>query len=199
MKYKRVLLKLSGEALAGEDKIGINAKTVADIAETDAALDGLLAHTHLFAAVLGRDAHHIALGEDVVLHELHVPDGAEGLLVVAADGVDVQQHYARERGVGADILQVLAQQDDAVLGHQGGVRRDAGAVARGQVAPAQLIGGVAREHQLVGAVVRPGPLRLVAPAPGAAAVYALFYLADCAVVELHIRTGRPSACGRGTC
>ncbi len=28
MKYKRVLLKLSGEALAGEDKIGINAKTV---------------------------------------------------------------------------------------------------------------------------------------------------------------------------
>ena len=32
MKYKRVLLKLSGEALAGEDKIGINAKTVADIA-----------------------------------------------------------------------------------------------------------------------------------------------------------------------
>ena len=32
MKYKRVLLKLSGEALAGEDNFGINAKTVADIA-----------------------------------------------------------------------------------------------------------------------------------------------------------------------
>lgn len=32
MKYKRVLLKLSGEALAGEDKTGINAETVADIA-----------------------------------------------------------------------------------------------------------------------------------------------------------------------
>lgn len=32
MKYKRVLLKLSGEALAGEDKTGINALTVADIA-----------------------------------------------------------------------------------------------------------------------------------------------------------------------
>ena len=27
MKYKRVLLKLSGEALAGEDNFGINAKT----------------------------------------------------------------------------------------------------------------------------------------------------------------------------
>lgn len=32
MKYKRVLLKLSGEALAGEDNFGINANTVADIA-----------------------------------------------------------------------------------------------------------------------------------------------------------------------
>lgn len=32
MKYKRVLLKLSGEALAGDDKTGINAITVADIA-----------------------------------------------------------------------------------------------------------------------------------------------------------------------
>ena len=32
MKYKRVLLKLSGEALAGEDNFGINAKTVANIA-----------------------------------------------------------------------------------------------------------------------------------------------------------------------
>ena len=32
MKYKRVLLKLSGEALAGEDNFGINAKTVVDIA-----------------------------------------------------------------------------------------------------------------------------------------------------------------------
>lgn len=32
MKYKRVLLKLSGEALAGEDATGINAETVADIA-----------------------------------------------------------------------------------------------------------------------------------------------------------------------
>lgn len=32
MKYKRVLLKLSGEALAGDDKMGINAQTVADIA-----------------------------------------------------------------------------------------------------------------------------------------------------------------------
>jgi uridylate kinase len=33
MKYKRVLLKLSGEALAGEDKTGINAVTVANIAK----------------------------------------------------------------------------------------------------------------------------------------------------------------------
>lgn len=32
MKYNRVLLKLSGEALAGSDKTGINAATVADIA-----------------------------------------------------------------------------------------------------------------------------------------------------------------------
>ena len=32
MKYKRVLLKLSGEALAGEEKTGISALTVADIA-----------------------------------------------------------------------------------------------------------------------------------------------------------------------
>lgn len=32
MKYKRVLLKLSGEALAGNDSFGINAATVADIA-----------------------------------------------------------------------------------------------------------------------------------------------------------------------
>ena len=32
MKYNRVLLKLSGEALAGDDKTGINAHTVADIA-----------------------------------------------------------------------------------------------------------------------------------------------------------------------
>ena len=32
MKYNRVLLKLSGEALAGGDKTGINAHTVADIA-----------------------------------------------------------------------------------------------------------------------------------------------------------------------
>ena len=30
MKYNRVLLKLSGEALAGDDKTGINAHTVAD-------------------------------------------------------------------------------------------------------------------------------------------------------------------------
>ncbi|MDD8048836.1 MAG: UMP kinase [Thomasclavelia sp.] len=33
MKYKRVLLKLSGEALAGEDKTGINAVTVTNIAK----------------------------------------------------------------------------------------------------------------------------------------------------------------------
>ena len=33
MKYKRVLLKLSGEALAGDDNFGINAKTVSDIAK----------------------------------------------------------------------------------------------------------------------------------------------------------------------
>ncbi len=32
MKYKRVLLKLSGEALAGSDNFGINASTVADVA-----------------------------------------------------------------------------------------------------------------------------------------------------------------------
>lgn len=32
MKYKRVLLKLSGEALAGNDNFGINANTVADVA-----------------------------------------------------------------------------------------------------------------------------------------------------------------------
>lgn len=32
MKYKRVLLKLSGEALAGSDNFGINANTVADVA-----------------------------------------------------------------------------------------------------------------------------------------------------------------------
>lgn len=32
MKYKRVLLKLSGEALAGDDQFGINAKTVTNIA-----------------------------------------------------------------------------------------------------------------------------------------------------------------------
>lgn len=33
MKYKRVLLKLSGEALAGNDNFGINANTVSDIAK----------------------------------------------------------------------------------------------------------------------------------------------------------------------
>lgn len=33
MKYKRVLLKLSGEALAGDDNFGINANTVSDIAK----------------------------------------------------------------------------------------------------------------------------------------------------------------------
>ena len=33
MKYKRVLLKLSGEALAADDNFGINAKTVSDIAK----------------------------------------------------------------------------------------------------------------------------------------------------------------------
>ena len=31
-KQRRVMLKLSGEALAGEDNFGINAKTVANIA-----------------------------------------------------------------------------------------------------------------------------------------------------------------------
>ncbi|MDR0852097.1 MAG: UMP kinase, partial [Clostridiales Family XIII bacterium] len=31
-KYKRVLLKLSGEALAGEDKFGLNEETLARIA-----------------------------------------------------------------------------------------------------------------------------------------------------------------------
>ena len=33
VKYKRVLLKLSGEALAGDDKVGINIKVVGDICE----------------------------------------------------------------------------------------------------------------------------------------------------------------------
>ena len=32
-KYKRVLLKLSGEALAGEDKTGINTKVVGEICD----------------------------------------------------------------------------------------------------------------------------------------------------------------------
>ena len=31
VKYKRVLLKLSGEALAGEDKTGVNAEVVGKI------------------------------------------------------------------------------------------------------------------------------------------------------------------------
>lgn len=32
-KYKRVLLKLSGEALAGENKVGVNAKTIGEICD----------------------------------------------------------------------------------------------------------------------------------------------------------------------
>ena len=33
VKYKRVLLKLSGEALAGEQKTGVDAKTVGNICD----------------------------------------------------------------------------------------------------------------------------------------------------------------------
>ena len=33
VKYKRVLLKLSGEALAGDQKTGVNAKVVGEICD----------------------------------------------------------------------------------------------------------------------------------------------------------------------
>ena len=174
-------------------------KAVPDIPEAYASLERLLADAHLLAPVFGRDAHHVALREHMVLHELHIPYSSEGLLVVAAYRVDVQQDYARKGRVGAYLAEVRPDEQNLVLGNKGSVGGDAGAVGGGQVAAAELKRRVAREHELVLAVVGPGAAGFVWPRLGGQGAYALGYLAYRAVVELHVRTGCPSACGRGTC
>ena len=118
----------------------------------------------------------------MVFSELHVPYRTEGLLVVAADVVDVQQHYPRKGGVRPDGAEVGADEHYPVLRHQRGVRRHAGAVRGGIAAAAQLERRVARQHQLVLAQITPRARGLIGPGLRAQAAEPLAQLLDRTVV-----------------
>ena len=135
----------------------------ADALEADALLDGLLADANLLAVALGRDAHHVALGEDVILHELHVLDGVEGLLLVLGDLLDAEEGDAGEGGVGLEILEVGAVEEDLVAGDEGLVVRDAGEVDGALAAAAELEGGVLHEDELARAEILPRVALVVGP------------------------------------
>ena len=166
-------------------------EAVADVAEAKPALHRLFGHAHLLALVLWRDAHHVALGKDVVLHELHAAYGAEGLLVVAAYVVHMQQHDAAEWAVALYRPDVRPHERHAVLRHKRAVGRHAGEVPRRVVGAAELIRRVPPEHKLVSAEVAPSGAGLVRPALRPGGGEPAQNISYCGIVELHIRTARP--------
>ena len=107
------------------------------------------------------------------------------------EGMHVQERYPREGRVGPYLAEVGAHEDYFVLRHEGRVGRDGGAVAGREVPAAELIGGVPGEHELVLAVVGPGPGGLIPPGLGGMAVDPPENFGYEAVIELHIRTARP--------
>ena len=84
-------------------------EVAANLVKRDALLDGLLAHADLLTAALGRDAHHVAVREDVILHKLDVADGGIGrVLLLDVDVLDAEDDDARKRHVALDLLHIRA-------------------------------------------------------------------------------------------
>ena len=71
----------------------------ADALKRDAALDSLLADTHLLPLALRRDAEHIALREHMVFDKFHGADGLIHLVVRVADIVEMPVEIVGRDGV----------------------------------------------------------------------------------------------------
>ena len=139
-------------------------KVAADLVKRDALLDGLLAHADLLAAALGRDAHHVSVREDMVLHELDVADGGVSrVFVLDVDVLDAEYHEAGKWHVALDFLHIRAVEQHLVRRDETAVGRDAGEVHGVVRAAAELIRSVAQEHELALAVIFPRIALFIGP------------------------------------
>ena len=98
-----------------------------------------------------------------LIHELHVLDGVEGLLLVLGDLLDAEEGDAGEGGVGLDVLEIGTVEEDLVAGDEGLVVGDAGEVDGALAAAAELIGGVLHEDELARAEILPRVALAVGP------------------------------------
>ena len=168
-------------------------EVAADLVERNALLDGLLAHADLLAAALGRDAHHVPVREDVVLHELDVADGSVGrVLILDVDVLNAEDHEAGKRHVALDLLHIRAVEQHLVRRDQAAVGRDAGEVHGVVRAAAEFIRGVAQQHEFALAVVLPRIALFVGPLLRRCAEQ-IGRFANKAVVQFHILHVVPSS------
>ena len=82
--------------------------------EADAAAHGVTADANLLAIALRRDAHHVALGIDMVLGKLNVPQRAVDGFVVVLQHADAQDDDAGKVAVALDLVQIPAAEDDLI-------------------------------------------------------------------------------------
>ena len=136
---------------------------VADLAEADALADGLAAEAHLFAIRLRRHADHVALEVDVILGKLDILERAIDLFVVTVEHADTQQHDARKVTVAVDVLQIRAVEQDLVLAHQLGRRREEHIVCRALAGSAELVRRVLLEDELAVCKLLADVVRLILP------------------------------------
>ena len=161
-------------------------EVAADLVKRDALLDGLLAHADLLTAALGRDAHHVAVREDVILHKLDVADGGIGrVLLLDIDVLDAEDDDARKGHVALDLLHVRTVEQHLVARDKRGIGRDAGEVHGLVRTAAELIRRVAQQHQLALAVVLPRVALLIGPLLRRRAEQ-VGRFADKAIVKFHI-------------
>src|SRR5205823_11368826 len=107
-KYKRILLKLSGEALAGEQKLGIEPKVIKDIA-------GQV-----------KDVHELGVEIAIVIGGGNIFRGIK----LSAEGMD--RAHADYMGMLATVINALALQD--TLEHMNVVTRVQSAIGMMQLA-----------------------------------------------------------------
>ena len=98
---------------------------------------------HLFPVGLGGGAHHVASGENVVLHKVDILNGAEGLFrivrIVALNVAHLNQRNSGKACVGFQLAQIGTVHQNLVTGHQRRVGGNAGEADAWLAAAAQLI------------------------------------------------------------
>ena len=108
--FRRILLKLSGEALMGDLPYGADAEHVLALVRADAALGGRLmqGHPYVRAEVVHAVRAEMALTlEDVLIRRLHLfYEAADGGMAVAEE---VARRMAAEPGIGWTDAEAAAQ------------------------------------------------------------------------------------------